>query len=98
MSQPNEHPLRHLAMQIRYDLTAAQAKLTELVRQIDELKLEPLPVLTCPHCGPWHRTAPALAEHLYNVDPNRYPVPDHWQQAEARAADVPDPSIESEAA
>lgn len=57
----SEHPLHDLAMAVRMDLTAAQGKLTEMMRQIGEL--EPPgpprasymngPVLadTCPGCG-----------------------------------------------
>lgn len=57
----SEHPLHDLAMRIRYDLTEAQGKLTEMMRQIGEL--EPVgprresfmngPVLagTCSECG-----------------------------------------------
>jgi hypothetical protein len=37
MTKPKNHPLHDLAMDIRYDLTAAQSKLTELIRQIAEI-------------------------------------------------------------
>jgi hypothetical protein len=40
---PAENDLHKLAMQIRYDLTAAQGKLTELVRQIGWLEIENRP-------------------------------------------------------
>lgn len=56
------HPLHDQAMAIRYDLTAAQSKLTELVRQI--ALLDPTVTTACTHCG--YRPAPgmpSLAEH-----------------------------------
>lgn len=71
-----EHPLHELAMGARYDLTAAQGKLTELLRQIGELDLPeptertsfmngPVTANQCPECGvsePLHAAdCPALA-------------------------------------
>lgn len=95
----SDRDIHALAMKIRYDLTSAQAKLTDLVDWIGQLNLNQPEPLTCPHCGPWHGSATQLAEHLYSVDPNRYPVPPHWQQAEARALDVVDvPDARGEAA
>jgi hypothetical protein len=46
-----QQSLYELLMTIRYDLTAAQGKLTEALRQVDALKLEP-------------RTAPAVAMNM----------------------------------
>lgn len=82
----DEHPLHDLAMAVRYDLTAAQGKLTELMRQIGEHDL-PVPVgVECPHCGPGLelRGPLTLAEHLYNVHDG--PEPAHYATAEERSA------------
>lgn len=69
--------LEALARKIRYDLTAAQGKLSELMRGIGDLASQ-LPEqgekLSCPHCrpgGPYFSASPSgaerLADHLANV-------------------------------
>lgn len=67
--------MHQVAMQIRYDLTAAQAKLTELIRQI--ALVEPVEIAICATCG--YRPAqnmPSLAEHAHTVHGG--PLPPHW--------------------
>lgn len=76
-----KHPLHDLAMQIRYDLTAAQSKLTELIRQIGEHDLPDKPQLECGHCRIRFRSPTRLAEHIYTSHGG--PVPAHYQAIEA---------------
>lgn len=79
-----EHPLHDLAMAIRYDLTSAQGKLTELMRQIGEYDL-PVPTkLVCPECGIERSSETILAEHLYQLHDG--PVPAHWKRVEGLSA------------
>lgn len=84
-----EHSLHALAMQIRYDLTAAQGKLTELTRQIGELPIDTsVAAVRCPHCDIEVKGQITLAEHLYNQHDG--PVPAHYQSIEARAVEPPE--------
>lgn len=85
-----EHSLHDLTMAIRYDLTAAQGKLTELLRQIAELPIDTnLPAVECRHCGVELKGALTLAEHLYNQHDG--PVPAHYASIEARSLEpLPD--------
>lgn len=59
--------MHDLAMQIRYDLTAAQSKLTELMRQIGEQPDHATNTIVCPRCTIALAGPRALAEHLDNV-------------------------------
>lgn len=48
----NGDTLHDLAMRVRYDLTAAQTKLTALMQAIDAATItRPDPAPTCPTCG-----------------------------------------------
>jgi hypothetical protein len=64
--------LEAIAKKVRYDLTAAQGKLTDLLNGISELA-EKLPddghAFVCPqdHCGLKFPTAQRLVEHRENV-------------------------------
>jgi hypothetical protein len=76
-----------IAMAIRYDLTSAQAKLTELLRQI--ALVEPTAIVKCATCG--YRPAqnmPSLEEHAYRQHGG--PLPAAWARAEALADDWPE--------
>lgn len=82
----NEHEAIVLARKLRYDLTAMQAKVTDILAALGRLDLpDGRDTLECPHCGPWHRSAELLAEHLYSVNPDVYPLPAHWAAADALA-------------
>lgn len=83
-----EHSLHELAMTIRYDLTAAQGKLTELMRQIGELPIDTSsPPVKCPYCK-LERSGPmTLAEHIYNHHDG--PVPAHYAAIEAASVEPP---------
>lgn len=82
-----EHPLHTLAMQIRMDLTAAQGKLTELVRQIAAADLPMPEQLACPRCGVPVRGPNTLAEHLHVSHGG--PVPEQWWRAEQISDEQP---------
>lgn len=87
-----------LAKKLRYDLTAMQAKVTDLLAALGRLDLpDGRDTVECPHCGPWHRGPELLAEHLYSVDPERFPLPAHWATAD-RLADVGEDTERSAAA
>ena len=91
----SEHPLHDLAMLIRYDLTAAQGKLTEFMRQIGEYDL-PIPVgIECPKCGIERASEHLLAEHLYSSHDG--PVPDHYLDIESRSLDPEEPENDEDA-
>jgi hypothetical protein len=78
--QYRSEEMHQIAMTIRYDLTAAQAKLTELIRQIAQV--EPIAVPQCETCG--YRPAqnmPSLAEHAHTVHGG--PIPAHWIEDES---------------
>jgi hypothetical protein len=76
--------LHDLAMGIRYELTAAQGKLTELMRQIGALKLADRLGVTCPRCGLPLPGPRVLAEHIYQIHAG--PLPDHWKDGDRLVA------------
>jgi hypothetical protein len=61
--------LLELADKLRYDLTAAQVKLSELKKGLAALPNVPEKTFSCPECGgevlPWIRSQSALEEHRY---------------------------------
>ncbi len=63
-----EPEIYEILRKIRYDLTAAQAKLTEAFNMLAQMNL---PVRAdgppCPHCGVFTAGERALAYHLQNV-------------------------------
>jgi hypothetical protein len=70
-----------LAKTIRYDLTALQAKLSELMRMAGEAPDRESH--TCPECGLGFKGTRSLAEHRYVQHDG--PEPEHWLDAEAKA-------------
>lgn len=65
-----DHKVLEIARTLRYDLTAAQAKLSELMRLAALLPGPDEDGRTCPECGLLARALPAstsLADHLWNV-------------------------------
>lgn len=82
-----EHSLHALAMDIRRDLTGAQGKLTELMRQVGALPIDTSTVpIKCPYCELETKGELTLAEHVYNQHDG--PVPAHYAAIEA-ASDEP---------
>ena len=70
---------------LRYDLTAAQGKLTEALRMVEALDLEDAGNrVRCPRCGLKVTGARALAEHAYTAHDG--PEPAHWLALEERLA------------
>lgn len=81
-----EHETVAIARKLRYDLTAMQAKVTDLLNALGRLDLpEGRPVCSVAGCGfrPG-MNMPSLAEHLYTVHGG--PLPAHWQSDESEAA------------
>lgn len=85
MTESHDHPIWELLDRMQMDMRAMNAKLTDLRARVAALNLVVDEPLHCPHCGPWHRSAELLEEHLYSVDPERYPLPAHWAAADTRA-------------
>lgn len=57
-----------IVKKIRYDLTAAQAKLTELQAALNALDVPDRPKTVCPECGPIHLPkGTSLTDHRANV-------------------------------
>lgn len=66
----SDHDTVELAKKLRYDLTAAQGKLSELIRALGELDLPEQTPDRCPVVGCGYRPAmnlPTLAEHAHAV-------------------------------
>ena len=76
--------LLEVAKAIRYDLTACQVKLSELMRAIAALDLPEETTAICPHCRLKLSGPNSLAEHLYVSHSGE--VPPTWERAEALAA------------
>jgi hypothetical protein len=74
-----------MLQKVRYDLTAAQAKLTDAFNILRELNLPQQPTTDCPTCGLKFRGPLTLAEHLHISHDG--PIPEHWLLAEARAVE-----------
>jgi len=84
MSQPYDRDdLLGIARSIRYDLTACQAKLTDLMTAIGRLDVIPSGRTSCPSCSVSLDGPRKLAEHLYLQHDG--PEPAHWLDAELRA-------------
>lgn len=73
--------LLEIAKKIRYDTTAIQAKLTELMDGIAALPIEDEPKSVCPHCGPMPYGQRKLAEHMHTS--HGEPLPDELHRDEA---------------
>lgn len=80
-----DHEILEQAKRIRYDLTALQAKVTELIRMASQLP-EPDQHTRprCPNCGLTLKGPRTLAEHTYHVHDG--PEPEHWREDEQPAA------------
>lgn len=72
-----------LLRKIRYDLTAAQAKVTDALNCLNAMKVPDRPKLECPHCGPYPGGARLLAEHVHVSHGG--PLPQHWVDADGLA-------------
>lgn len=76
MSAENRDDLEAIMRQMRYDLTALQAKLTELMTGVARLKIPEGRRVICGECGV-NLTGPrALAEHRWTIHDG--PEPAHW--------------------
>ena len=82
----SDHEILELTKTIRYDLTALQAKLTELLRMAGNLRAPDASEHTCPTCHLHFQRPDKLAEHLYITHDG--PDPPHWLKAEALADDA----------
>lgn len=80
-----EHETMEIARKIRYDLTAAQVKVTELLNALAKLEL-PSDKPTCPACGVPVRGPNTLAEHVYHSHGG--PVPESYLRAEAMSEEA----------
>lgn len=76
--------LYEMLRKIRYDLTAAQGKLTDVFAMLGELNVQDTPANVCETCGCAFRASALLAEHRYTS--HEGPVPDHWVRIEERSA------------
>src|SRR5215207_4956617 len=81
MTQP-DHELVSALRTLRYDLTAMQAKVSDLLTMAAKL---PAPDrasdVECPNCLLMQSGPQALAEHLFHV--HRGPEPEHWREEPA---------------
>lgn len=68
---------------LRYDLTAAQAKLSEALGLLAEMNLPMTERPVCPDCGVAVKGERSLAEHRYHA--HEGPEPQHWLEAERLA-------------
>lgn len=86
MSEPElrEHEIIELAKRLRYDLTACQGKLSDLLKLLGQLDLPDRETFVCPVCRVSSRSKVALSEHIYLSHDG--PVPETWLRAEALAA------------
>lgn len=64
----NEPDVYQILRKLRYDLTAAQVKVTEALNALNAMNLpEQSPLIACPKCGAGMKTQHALALHDQNV-------------------------------
>lgn len=68
---------------IRYDLTAAQAKVTDALNYLGELNLPERDEARCPICDTKLKGPLSLAEHVYTSHDG--PLPEHYAVAERKA-------------
>lgn len=94
MNHP-DHEILAALKTLRYDLTALQAKLSDLLTLAARLPTpDPPDSVECPNCQLAFESERRLAEHAYNV--HHGPEPEHWNdeqrpdgrdtQARAKAA------------
>jgi hypothetical protein len=71
MSEGVTPELLELVDKLRYDLTAAQGKLSELKRALAGMPQAPTKAkMPCPHCGLEMGSLRRLSEHLENMGPD----------------------------
>ena len=80
-----------MAKRIRMDLSAAQAKLTDLVAMISAANIPDTTRPTCSTCGLSFKHSLARDEHLYHAHDG--PVPPAWVAAEELAESMSDKSL-----
>ena len=73
-----------LLKKIRMDLSAAQAKITDLSSLLNELNVKDTSRPKCPKCGISFKNGSVLDEHLYIS--HQGPEPAHWLAAEELSA------------
>lgn len=81
----SDHPSVELVKKLRYDLTAMQVKVSELLRQLGELELSTPARLTC-QCGSSFRSLQELQEHAYHHHDGG--LPDSWAKADRLVGDA----------
>lgn len=79
----DEHELYTIARKLRYDLTAMQAKVTDLLNALGRADLPKTETTKCPKCGAGFKGPLSLAEHEHVSHDG--PIPEHWLQIEARS-------------
>jgi hypothetical protein len=79
--QPSD--LYDVLRRLRYDLTSAQAKVTDALNILTALNLADSPAERCHVCGLEFRGPQTLAEHIYVSHDGAEPA--HWLAAEALA-------------
>ena len=84
---PSREDILEIAQKIRYDLTAAQGKLTELVNLAAQLPASDPNAYRCHDCELRFKGERSLAEHRYHQHDG--PEPPHWLAAEALASPAP---------
>ena len=82
MSEPE---VFEVLRKLRYDLTAAQAKLSEALELLAAMDLRAVERAACPDCGLALKGERSLAEHRYHSHGGQ--VPEHWLRAEQLADD-----------
>ena len=82
MTEPADHEIVQALKKLRYDLTAMQAKVSDLLTMAAALNLEPAEVHAC-RCGLRFPSQRRLAEHVYTSHDG--PEPEHWRQTEGAA-------------
>lgn len=80
----NKHDLMDTLKRMRYDATAFQAKLTDVMEAVSLSFPDDTEPLKCEVCGSPHRSRMRLEEHIYRQhDDTR--VPEHYLAAERAA-------------
>lgn len=78
----DEPAVFEIARKLRYDLTAMQGKVSDLLKELAALNLQPPSLLTC-RCGSTFRSVSILQEHAYSAHGG--PLPDAWARADMLA-------------
>lgn len=70
---------------IRYDLTNAQGKLTDVFRMLGEMNLQDTPAAVCDVCGVVKSGPRSLQVHMYQLHDG--PEPEQWVAIEAASVE-----------